>query len=292
MKLKSLRGVVGIYATTCKAWRCVSCSRKKKALIVDRLEYGMKLISGRLYFITLTFKTEGHSRRSADSVERAYRRWCELMRSRWPNLRWFKTVEWTKKNQAHLHLIVGGLPKLRKSEWTCITATELRGKQLKAQCRQENACLDHLVSWMWWASTKDSFVVYCEGVVGPRGAANYISKYVTKEVINWERKARAGFKRRWSCSQNWPRYEKLELAATTQEGWDSAVFTPYNQTSRAEKEYYPEGDPEDPGFIRVGNDRAIEFANLIQARNIARQARKIKNASKYETERLIRGVGQ
>lgn len=293
IKLKSHAGVVGIYPTNCKSWRCVSCQRKKKSLIVDRIEYGAKQISQQLFFITLTFATEGLSRRNADSVERAYRRWCASMRSSYPNLTWFKTVEWTKRSQAHLHLIAGGIPARRKLEWTCTSGRKTRGKLLALPCVKKPECLDHKLSEMWLSATKDSYIVYCTGVVGPRGIANYISKYVTKEMSTWRGMRAAGFKRRWSCSRNWPRYEKLELTATRGEGWAEVAYKKHNLESQGEKEFYPDGVPETGAFERVGSDRAKVFAVLKQKRMVAAMAKRMKkNAGKYETDGAIYGSRQ
>lgn len=290
MTLKAHSGIVGVYETTCKSWRCNPCSRKKKAMVVDRLEFGMKQISGPLYFITLTFLTEGHTRRSAESVEKAFRRWCELMRLEYPMLTWFKVVEWTRRRQAHLHLVVGGIPKLRRNEWTCVAGQSVRGKVLEVPCIRKLECLDHKISSMWLSSTNDSYVVYAEGVVGPKGGANYMTKYVAKDLNSWSRMKKAGFGRRWSCSRNWPRYGGLELAATTQEKWDSVAYKPYRNEERYRKEFYPEGEPDDPAFQRVGTDRAIEFARLKRQRAYIAMGRKIKNASEHEASRRLPGA--
>lgn len=292
VKLKSHGGVVGIYETNCKSWSCNACSRKLKSLVVDRLEYGMKLISGQLFFITLTFKTVGVTRRSAVSVEKAYRRWCELMRSEYPKLVWFKTVEWTKRRQAHLHLVVGGLPPKRRSQSSCVGPNDNRGKVLEKECRLEEECLDHTVSAKWWKATKDSYVTSSEGIVGPKGAANYMSKYVSKDLDVWAKMALAGFGRRWSCSQNWPRYEKLELAATTQDKWATVAYSRYRPQMRYEHEFYPEGEPEDPAFQRVGSDRAMVFAQLKKARKLTAFGRKMKNASNHEATGGVPGSGK
>jgi len=282
MRLKGEDGRVGIFKTNCKAWGCLGCRERKKALLVDRIEYGAALIVEPLYFITVTFLTEGSSRRDALSVEKAFRRWCELMRLSYPRLTWFKSVEWTKKRQAHLHLIVGGMKE--EVNRTCVRQRSIRGKVLSKPCRLREECLEHKISRMWLNASKDSFIVSCGNVVGPKGIAGYMAKYVTKEVFIWEDMKGAGFKRRWSCSRNWPRYEKLELAGTRDDAWAQTRWSERGD----EYEYYGKS-PEDGSFKKVGSDRAVVFAEKVAARRRYQIAKRIKNASDNQASRYSIG---
>jgi len=287
IRLKSHAGVVAYYETCCKSWRCSSCQKKVKALVVDRIEYGANLIPGPLWFITLTFQTGFSKLRDARSVERAYRAWCALMSRRWPNLSWFKVVEWTKRRQAHLHLIVGGVST--EGVRTCIKDRDRRGKVLRVSCSYPKSCLEHQISSLWLSSTRDSYIVSCGAVVGPRGIAQYMSKYVTKDMYVWDRRGVDGFKRRWSCSRNWPRYEKLELRATADgEGWNEAAWSQYER-GYAIAQFYGDTENTDPSFERVGSDRAKEFAEKSRRRRLRTQGRSLIDASNHETRRLAGG---
>ncbi len=300
MQLVSKYGVVGYFPTSCKAWRCLACRNKVKALVVDRIEYGARLIPGVLVFITLTFKTGSSHRRDALSVERAYRGFLRPMRERFPNLQWFKTVEWTKRRQAHLHLIVGGV---HRKVLSCVPTDKVRGKVLKVSCTRRPECLEHSISKIWLSSTKDSYIVSCGAVVGPKSIANYMSKYVTKEMLLWAQMSRAGFKRRWSCSQNWPRYERLELEGTREGTWASVSYL--GQSSTHNLGEYPE-PPKIGAFKRVGTDRAKYFDELKQLRKIRKavhivlgwQKPKDKrkdgnvNAGNYEKDKFAASGGQ
>ncbi len=204
---------VGGYPTNCKTWRCLSCRNRVLSLLRDRIEYGASLIHTPLWFITVTFATGSLLRRDAKSVEKAFRAWCALLRKPYPNLKWFKVVEWTKRGQAHLHLIVGGLDERRNN---CIARWDkrTRGKRLLQECHavwNQRVCREHQISYLWRNATKDSYIVHSTPVAGPRGIAAYMGKYITKEMPKWRARASAGFRRRWSSSASWPTYEPMRL---------------------------------------------------------------------------------
>jgi len=271
MQLVSKTGVVGYFSTTCKAWRCLACRNKVKALVVDRIEYGARLIHGPLLFITLTFKTGSSHRRDALSVERAYRAFLRPMRALFSELKWFKTVEWTKRRQAHLHLIAGGV---NYRPLSCVKLDKDRGKALRRKCPLVKECLEHVISKIWLNSTKDSYIVSCGNVVGQGAIANYMSKYVTKEMLLWAQMSKAGFKRRWSCSQNWPRYERLELKGTRDGTWASVKY--FGQFGRHNMDEFPEA-PKSGAFERVGSDRAKHFEALKKLRIIRKGVHVVLN---------------
>jgi len=287
IRLKSHAGTVAYYETCCKSWRCSSCQKKVKALVVDRIEYGASLTVGPLWFITLTFQTGSSGLRDAKSVERAFRAWCASMKSRWSTMSWFKVIEWTKRSQAHLHLIAGGVST--EAERTCVTDRGLRGKILGKPCKFARMCLEHEISYVWSSSTKDSYIVSVGAVVGPRGIANYMSKYVTKDMYVWDRRESDGFKRRWSCSRNWPRYEKLELRATADgSGWRDSRWSGYRE-GYAIADFYGDTPNIDPSFEKVGSERAEVFAEKVRRRRIVRQAKGLLNASNNEAGRGAKG---
>lgn len=217
------------------------------------------------YFITATFKTAGASRRNAKSVERAMRAWLAQLRKLYPKLMWVKVTEWTKKRQAHLHLIVGGIPKIKDK---CFEVRNREvGKELRKECQLPEECLNHVTSRLWLKATRDSYITYCMDVVGSKGIASYMSKYVTKEMISWSGMESVGFKRRWSCSRNFPRYEKLELFGTQAKSWVVHGWMPEGRIDPSYLEMMGE-PPSDGAFQRVGTETAKRMAREKEVKNL------------------------
>ena len=84
-------------------------------------------------------------------------------------------------------------------------------------------------------------------------------KYVTKELYLWVGMYRSGFRRRWSCSRNWPRFEKLQFRGTRDELWVQRYFL-YEGGAKAGYARTLEKKKVRPGsaFERLGEDRRME----------------------------------
>lgn len=204
--------------TTCKTWGCLGCRDRVRNLIKMRIIYGcLKVESSCL--ITLTFKTEGDSRRDVVSVTKAWTRWLRLMKAKYSEIPWMKIVEATKKGQPHLHVVMG---MKKEVEVTC-TGKDRFGKPnhrfdwrwLSKECD----CLEHNVARYWYEASGDSYVVDARGVVGAFGAAGYLSKYLTKAAMSYETLEKLGFRRRWARSRDWPSGGQLSLVQTSRDGW-------------------------------------------------------------------------
>ena len=214
IRLTSVTGRVGVFPTVCKSWRCNVCRRKKKALVIERIQYGCSKL-GSSYSITLTFRVEGEGRRDAVSAERALRGFWRSMRIRYPHLAYFKVLELTKKRQPHYHVIVGGLGMDRRDH--CRRKKEMDERNLRGLCKVgDDLCVEHEVSAAWRVATGDSYVVQVDSVYAVRGLGFYLGKYLTKTFFEEDEDSVAlGFGRRWASSNNWPRFPKLQLRATS-----------------------------------------------------------------------------
>lgn len=57
-------------------------------------------------------------------------------------------------------------------------------------------------------------------VMGAKGAAAYLAKYLTKAALSYEVLVDRGFSRRWSSSNNWPGGKRVRLRGTINEIWE------------------------------------------------------------------------
>lgn len=213
--------------TTCKQWGCLGCRERVKSLVKARIVYGCSM-AVYSYLITVTYRTVGVERRNADSVAKDWTRLLRILKKRYPNLSWFRIVEATKKGQPHLHVIAQNIGQEYRR--ACHTGKDRFGKCMHrwdAEFRDmicEVNCIEHEWANEWFAITEDSWIVDARPVLGDKGAAKYLSKYLTKASTGRSALEELGFTRRWSCSRNWPRFEALRLRQTVGKGWKHTAF--------------------------------------------------------------------
>jgi len=85
-------------------------------------------------------------------------------------------------------------------------------------------CVEHEIAKVWYGITGNSWVVDCREVWSPAGASSYIFKYLDKGFDDRESLEALGFKRRWSCSRDWPSPERMQFVITMSKGWQSTQF--------------------------------------------------------------------
>ncbi len=169
-----------------------------------RAEYGS--ISAQwpesLKLITLTYGFWG-----SDTIQRApdaladFRRFVQRVRrlpNQSPTFRWFRVPEKTKAGQTHWHLISG----------------DLVGNKLDIERALRDA---------WALATRrkgviNNYVVDVTETTSPAGA-NYITKYILKGMLQGQWLMDSGFKRRWTCSRDWPKPAQTQLQGTLDGAW-------------------------------------------------------------------------
>ena len=194
-----------VMPTTCKTWGCAFCSRKMLSLFKLRVEAGC-LTLGRCSLITLTYKVEEARRWDAGYVRRD---WRALLRST-PQLRspnqWMRVTELTKKGMPHHHLILGET----KGRERCYGNEEFDARRFRERSGCCD-CLSHVISREWFRVTGDSWNTHVTPVLGARGAAAYLGKYLQKTFVERAGLETVGVKRRWSSSRGWPGNGRMRL---------------------------------------------------------------------------------
>ncbi len=74
-------------------------------------------------------------------------------------------------------------------------------KKSMAWFKKKCDCVLHDFSRRWLHATGDSFVVDAQEIYNPGGAANYVTKYITKAMEDWTAMEELGFTRRYSASR-------------------------------------------------------------------------------------------
>lgn len=120
-------------------------------------------------------------------------------------------------------------------------------------------CIEHELAHHWHKITKDSWIVDARLILGPAGAAAYLTKYLVKAFDNRRELFRRGFVRRWSCSNNWPSPARLQLAVTVAGGWDTVNFMGKKSIMRETLLKEVQASKEDGWAVRVGSDMAEAF---------------------------------
>jgi len=252
VRMTTKMGKEFIKETICKTWGCPVCKSKMVAMVKMRMEYGCSKL-GRCYLITLTLKAGlPRERKTAASVRLEWERWLKSMRSRNPNLSWFKVVEATKKGTPHLHLLMGTVGK-RKDQ--CDEDPVYSRRYAVKKCD----CLMHECLKAWFEIT-GNYVVDCARIFNVEGAVGYLAKYLSKSFQDREVLVELGYKRRWSRSQNWPSPEEQRLQGSIEEAWESVEVLPryYKRPEMERLERNGEGhrlmetvgDPEALGIMR------------------------------------------
>lgn len=184
------------------------------------------------------------------------------LKIRLPDLSWFRVVEATKRNQPHLHLIIGGigsrLPSCRK------IYEEINRNFLLKECKAR--CLLHEFSREWYSITGDSYVVDARVVLGAGGAAAYMAKYLIKALASYSVLESLGFKRRWSRSRNWPSSE-LRLVGTELDAFNKSGWTWKGGGSRNIAEAVEEHSRGHALLERVGNEMYLALNKLMERKS-------------------------
>ncbi len=192
--------------TICKQWECVSCQKKVRKRIMDKIEYGCSM-AGPSWFITATFRRESSTLVDAPYVAKVWARFLKMWRLKHPQLQWMKIIETTKKGQPHLHMVARNI-----GTETC------RPDYNAAYLRRDCDCVLHQVSQCWrYATNYKSWIVDVRPVVNARGAAAYLGKYLVKQTVSHDKLLALGFHRRWSRSRDWPVPPEEALA---NQDWD------------------------------------------------------------------------
>lgn len=287
IRLTSEVGRVGVFPTVCKSWRCNICRRKKKSLVIERIQFGCYNL-GSCFNITLTFRVVGQDRRDADSAERVLRRYWRSLRLLFPSLEYFKVVEMTMKGQPHYHVIIGGLDTSRRDH--CRRAPEVDERNLRARCLDEVWCLEHVFSAAWEQAAGDSYIVQADAVYAVRGLGFYLGKYLTKTFFEEDQDGLdLGFRRRWSSSSGWPRFEQLQLRGTLKSrpgrsGWRRVdIMRKEDAAGWTNPGRWLEQTPTDGDFEKVGTAQAVEMDRKKSARIAGALAERILRGSNKRT---------
>jgi len=199
MILQSDTGTVVAVPTTCKTWGCIGCRDRVIAEFKKRIVFGVSTL-GPCWFITVTYRmVEDVARMDAAGVAKDWRRFLKLLKLEFPLVKWLRVIESTKKGQPHLHLIMGDM--------------KASGEAIRRFVKSA------------WTKVTGSFIVDVEPVLGAKGAARYLAKYLRKEMLNWEVLFQLGFRRRFSCSNDWPR-GRLGIRGSVENRWVKTEFVP------------------------------------------------------------------
>lgn len=207
--------------------------------------------------ITVTYAMGEGKLRDARCASRDWTALIRQLKVRSPKLMWFKIPELTKKGQIHYHAIVLAM---RSTKDCCKSMSwgrcdHHRGLEwYERSCRED--CIEHELSRAWYEITGDSWVVDSRPILGARGAASYLSKYLVKAYDNRRELESRGFARRWSCSRNWPAPVRMQLAVTNAGGWDSTNFMGAKSSMKDTLRKEVKAAINDPWAIKVGTPMA------------------------------------
>lgn len=261
--------------TKCKTWRCSGCRDRIKAVVKARMVSGCSAL-GRCYLITLTYQSGKGIQQDAVSVRRDWTRLLRQLKERSPRIAWFRIIEITKKNQPHLHLIVGGLGNrkdaCRQRDSRIYTVDWFTGG-----CADD--CLVHEWAKQWFDVTGESFVVDAILVHGAAGAGAYLTKYLTKGLIKRDALMKLGFLRLFSTSRNWPGLEKMQLARTERGEWIGQTFVYADRPGGKEFKEQAERDRTSPMARRVGTPLAEYFGEQLRRSKGNKVIRKVMNSA-------------
>jgi len=155
----------------CNSYFCETCALRKKRKLQKRLK--RLKINGRLRFLTLTLSTVDFTPEQAlNNISSFFNDFCHRLRDRGYKFQFFKIIELSKKDQAHLHVLI-------------------------------NCFIPRITVLMLWKSITGSYIVDIRAVNSHEKAVEYLTKYMTKSIS-----AISNYlffimrKRRFSCSQN------------------------------------------------------------------------------------------
>lgn len=178
------------------------------------IQYGASVLA-QSWFITLTYDAnQASDRAAAVSVNKDFRRLLLSLKKENPNLTWFRMMELTKEGIPHFHLIVGNLRNNDELKIRCSTPRD--ADWVNKPCPKN--CIQH--EWgKAWTKITGSYIVGVRRTTSPHKAASYMAKYLTKGLLHREALEALGFKRKWSCSRNWPRPAPSRLLGSVDGAW-------------------------------------------------------------------------
>lgn len=96
-------------------------------------------------------------------------------------------------------------------------------------------------------------MVEVKKVFNPGGLGGYLGKYLSKGFDERGALSGMGFRRRWSCSRNWPRETRIVCEGTRSEVWrNTKIVKRWN--NREALEAAVKRDADSPLLRRVGDD--------------------------------------
>lgn len=212
-----------------------------------RVEAGCSTL-GTCLLMTLTYRAASHRAGAAQFVPADWKAlWRLLRRNQDPmsQAKWLRVMELTKKGVPHHHVVLGPV----KGQVRCY-GKDFDVKRFKKRF-DTCLCISHRFSRAWFEVTHDSYIAHTIPVVGARGAASYLGKYLTKE-FDTERAKELGMERRWSSSRGWPGVGRMRLAPTENgTGWSKRIWSPG---------HLPDEDVV-ASMERVGNPIQVELTN-------------------------------
>jgi hypothetical protein len=155
----------------CNSYFCETCANRKRRLLEKKFK-NLKF-NGRLRFLTLTLSTNQYTPEQAlERISGFCNDFCHRLRDRKYKFQFFKIIELTKNNQAHLHILIN-----------CFIPKDIVTKI--------------------WKDITGSYITDIRAIPNKQKAVDYLLKYMTKAI-----NSTANYlffllrKRRYSYSQN------------------------------------------------------------------------------------------
>lgn len=172
--------------------------------------------------MTITYKADTERGSVARFVPTDWKALRRILRKSQPEIYqqpWMRVMELTQKRTPHHHLVMGVPSGFRVKCWQGKKPSTSGYEAGRASCD----CLAHRVSRAWLAVTGDSYWVHTSPVIGPAGAASYMSKYMAKGFLD---PADTGMSRRWSSSKNWMGAGRVRMAGSAVKAWAAITLVP------------------------------------------------------------------
>lgn len=129
-------------------------------------------------------------------------------------------------------------------------------------------CVEHELAKIWYGITGDSWVVDCRPVWSASGAASYLFKYLDKGFTERGDLEALGFKRRWSCSRDWPSPERMEFVVTQSKGWQSTQFFKRGTGFDGQLQREEEASKQSPYAMKAGTELAVKTEKLMKVKRV------------------------
>lgn len=165
---------------------------RAKSSIID-LIYHNGLIKPWQYFVTLTFDPKEVDSFDYETVSKALSKWINNMKHQNPDMAYVMTPELHKSGRIHFHGVFRDVPN-----WKLVQATNSNSQRIT----KDGLPIYNLTNY------KFGFTTVSE-IQNQEAVSVYVSKYVTKDLIDKE------FKKKYWCSRNLER-PKLQYAVLTE----------------------------------------------------------------------------